>query len=296
MAKNLADSNPVNQLVKLMYFNQKQRGHEGYGFIGLNRRQLATYRSTTEKKFLGLLDKHVYDEVILHHRLPTSTKNTLATTHPFVITGHGKRYYFIHNGIVFNDDELYSKHRRLGLVYMSLNKRTGKFNDSEALAWEFVLWLQRQQKDIDACASAAFVCLMTDEQTNRAERLYFYRNQSSPLTAYMDKSLLVLSSEGNWGSPVPIDQLYYYDYASRKVQKDRKLAISDNFLSTPDYLAGLSEDIEDLEVERDHLLRQGDLHKVVELENELAYLWQEYAEVQQAVMDAEWETGHGLER
>lgn len=287
--KNLADSQPVNQTVKLLYFNQKKRGHEGYGFIGLNRHQLSTYRATEEKDFLGLLDKHAYDEVILHHRLPTSTLNTVRTTHPFVITAQGKRFSFAHNGIVFNDSELRSKHQQLGLKYASLNKSSGKFNDSEALAWEFVLWLQQKQPNIEAFASAAFVCLMTDAQTNRAERLYFYRNDSSPLTAYKDKGLLVLSSEGNWGSPVPANQLYYYDYAKRQLQKNQRLTISDCWAGgdppdSDEYLLGLRDDIEDLEQQRNFLVRAGDLHGLVEVESELEYIWQEYAEVQQALI------------
>ena len=289
-AKNLINDSPVNDVVKFLYFNQKERGHEGYGFIGLNKQQLDTYRSTTEQAFLGLLDKYQYDEVILHHRLPTSTDNTLASTHPFVITYKGERYYFCHNGIVLNDDELQVKHSKLGIRYLSYEKNTRAINDSEALAWEFVLWLHDQQKNIEAYASAAFICLVTNADTNRAQRLYFYCNSGSPLKIYRDKTLLVISSEANWGREVPENQLYYYDYSSKQIVKDKKLVIensyfSDNWWSKNDDwdLSGIGDDIEELEQRREYLIRTGDFQTAAELDSELEYLWQEYAEVNQAL-------------
>lgn len=299
--KNLTDSTPVNQTVKLLYFNQQARGHEGYGFIGLNKRRLCTYRSTTESDFLSLLNTNQYDEVILHHRLPTSTKNTLKSTHPFMLTRNGKRYYFVHNGIISNDKELSAKHDRLGIKYKSFDRANRNFNDSEALAWEFVLWLTNKQKRIEAQGSAAFVCLVTNAKTGHARRLYFYRNAGSPLMVFKDKTLLVITSEGNWGSEVPTNQLYYYDYATRQVVKDKELRIEESssfaswLTSNDDFerdIAEIGSDIDELDQRREYLLSMGDFETAAELTDELEYLWQEYGEVKQAIRTGESTTGN----
>jgi predicted glutamine amidotransferase len=287
------DDKPVNNLVKFLYFNQKERGKEGYGFVGLNASRLDTYRATTEAGFLGFLDDYHYDEVILHHRLPTSTGNTLQTTHPFVIERHGKEYYFVHNGIIANSDELQAGHERQGIVYSSLDEKKLTFNDSEALAWEFILWLHGEQKTVQAQGSAAFVCLETDRQTRRAQKLYFYCNAGSPLKVYRDKTLLVLASEGNWGMPVQRDKVWYYDYARRKIAKYKDLAIEERYswqrhwYQFAEYepvgdweTADFKREIAELTCERDYLIRTGDYEIAEELQDEIDYLGEELAELQ----------------
>lgn len=83
-AKNLKHNHPVNNLVKILYENQKDRGQQGFGFVGLNKKQIDTYRATDEKGIITYLNSYYYDEIIFHHRLPTSTQNTLKSTHPFL--------------------------------------------------------------------------------------------------------------------------------------------------------------------------------------------------------------------
>jgi hypothetical protein len=291
--KNLIDDKPVNNLVKFLYFNQKDRGQEGYGFVGMNINRLDTYRATTEAGFLGFLDACHYDEVLLHHRLPTSTKNTLQTTHPFVIEWNGKEYYFVHNGIISNSDELRARHQKLGLIYNSLDKVKQSFNDSEALAWEFILWLHGEQKTVRAQGSAAFICLETDRQTRKAQKLYFYCNSGSPLRAYRDKTLLVLTSEGNWGTPVPPDEVWYYDYINRGIAKYKDLTIEEawywhsNWDQPADYqpvgefeIADFQKEIMELSCERDYLISKGEYIKAEELDEEIDYLNEELAELQ----------------
>ena len=195
-AKNLKDNQPVNNLVKVLYQNQKDRGQQGFGFVGLSGKLIGTYRATDEKGILKYLNEHQYDEIMFHHRFPTSTQNTIKGTHPFVIGLDDKRYYFVHNGIIQNADELKERHSRRGIVYSS-EEGTG-FNDSEALAWEFCLWLKDKQEKVEALGSVAFVCLEVDKRTNRAQKLYFYRNDAVPLKIYKDETLLLLASEGNY--------------------------------------------------------------------------------------------------
>ena len=156
-SKNLQDEKAINTLVKIIYQNQKSRGNKGFGFIGMNARRLDTYRSIDENGILRYLNRNPYDEILLHHRLPTSTPNTLQTTHPFVLSHEGSRYYFIHNGVIVNSIELKNHHYKQGIRYTSMDNM-GKFNDSEALAWEFVLSLQQNDEQLAARGSAAFIC------------------------------------------------------------------------------------------------------------------------------------------
>jgi predicted glutamine amidotransferase len=163
-AKNLIGDRPVNNLVKILYQNQKDRGQQGFGFVGLSRKRIGTYRATGERGIMKYLSACQYDEIIFHHRFPTSTHNTLKSTHPFVIEMDDKRYYFAHNGIVQNADELEEKHSRKGITYSSAEG--ADFNDSEALAWDVCLWLSKKQQKIEAKGSVAFLCLEVDKRTN----------------------------------------------------------------------------------------------------------------------------------
>jgi len=221
--KNLRDKSPVNQAVRIIYENQKDRGQSGFGFVGLSAKNIDTYRSTKEKDILEYLKAKNYDEILFHHRNPTSTENHIETTHPFVIEVGTKRYYFVHNGIINNDWELKAKHLKLGIKYVSENT-IGEFNDSEALGWEFCLWLNNKTDKFEAQGSVAFICLETNKKDNRADRLYFYRDSISDLHYFRDKDLLVISSEGHWDK-VKANNIYYYDYPTKDVRKFKTLKI-----------------------------------------------------------------------
>lgn len=261
-AKNLVDRHPVNNLVKVLYENQKDRGQEGFGFVGLNAERIDTYRATDEKGIMKYLNEYQYDEIIFHHRLPTSTQNTIRSTHPFVIAIADKKYYFVHNGIIQNADELKGKHSRKGIIYSS--KEGTDFNDSEALAWDFCLWLNDQQEKMEAEGSVAFVCLEVDARTNRARKLYFYRNDKVSLKIYKDRTLLLLASEGSYPS-VKTNWLCFWDYQKRQIKKDRFLDIQGpNLFSFNQYDYGyfdeeleIQDSIAALEQERDYLLSVG---------------------------------------
>ena len=227
--KNLKDNVPVNNVVRTLYENQKLRGTDGFGFVGLNAKGVDTYRATHEKDILGYLDNKPYDEILFHHRLPTSTTNVLNSTHPFVINVKDKRYYFVHNGIVNNDDELKEKHEKLGIKYKSKSELGFLFNDSEALGWEFCLWLNDEIKEFEAKGSVALICLETDKTTNRATRLFFYRNKPAELRWFRGKNLLVISSEGNDYNEVKAHRVYYYDYGSKQIRKFKQLVIEQGF-------------------------------------------------------------------
>ena len=272
-AKNLKDAHPVNNLVKILYENQKERGQEGFGFVGLNEGQIGIYRATDERGIMGYLDKSQYDEIIFHHRLPTSTLNTLKSAHPFVVEIGDKRYYFVHNGVIQNADELKERHARQGIAYTSTEGNS--FNDSEALARDLCLWLSGRQQVVEAQGSVAFVCLAVDKKTSRAERLYFYRNSGAELKVYKDKTLFLLASEGNYGL-LEENRLYFWDYRRKQVRRGKFLDIRVPVSITHIYDYGdYDEEIEteavidSLKQERDYLVSVGKYARAEEIEDEI---------------------------
>lgn len=279
-AKNLAGDQPVNDLVKVLYQNQKDRGQQGYGFVGLSAKRMGVYRATNEKGILKYLNGCQYDEIIFHHRLPTSTQNTLRSTHPFVIGMGDRRYYFVHNGIIQNAHMLKEKHSGKGIRYSSeAEGELGGFNDSEALAWEFCLWLNGKQERIEAQGSVALVCLEVDRRTNRARKLYFYRNDGAPLRIYKDRTLFLLASEGSCPL-IKEDRLYFWDYQRRQIKLYKALEIprpslsSFNEYSYPCYDEELrvEDDIALLKQERDYFLSVGSYVEAEETDREIEYL------------------------
>jgi len=70
-AKNLKDNQPVNNLIKILYQNQKSRGQLGFGFVGMNSKGIDTYRAISEKEIMQYLNDNQYSEIIFHHRNPT---------------------------------------------------------------------------------------------------------------------------------------------------------------------------------------------------------------------------------
>jgi len=276
-AKNLVDNHSVNNLVKVLYQNQKDRGQQGFGFVGLSTKRIGIYRATSEKGIMKYLNQFQYDEIIFHHRFPTSSQNTLKSTHPFVIELGDKRYYFMHNGVIENADELKEKHSRKGIRYSS--EEMNDFNDSEALAWEFCLWLNSRQQKVEAQGSAAFICLEVDRKTNRAQKLYFYRNDGAPLKIYKDETLLLLASVGNYPS-VKANWLCCWDYQKAQLGKYKPLDIQRPSLFSfngYDYCSFDDEaDIEDnmavLEQERDYLLSVGSYVEAEEIDDEIECL------------------------
>ena len=272
--KNLRDSHPVNQLVKIYYQNQKGRGQQGFGFVGLSKERVDTYRATGEAGIMKYLTQYQYDEIIFHHRMPTSTQNTLKSAHPFITEMAGKRYYFIHNGHIQNAEKLKQRHSKRGITYSSIGK--DGFNDSEALAWDFCLWLNNQQAKVEAEGSVAFVCLEVSKNTNRAEKLYFYRNGGGQLKMYKDKTILLLASEGNYPS-VKADRLCFWDYQGGQIKRSRSLKIQsfshitsnrygdsyfDQEIEVEDFIAALEQ-------ERNHLLSAGRYSEAESIEEEI---------------------------
>ena len=226
----------VNRKVLKHYIRQKGRGREGFGFIGISRKRLRICRATQERGIRYYLKKYPFSEILFHHRLPTSTSNTIKTTHPIVVLQpvYRHKYYLVHNGIIHNDAELKVKHEEMGIDYVTPQwsaygsfwrsaEERYEFNDSEALAHEVALFLEGMQKEIEAQGDMTFICMETDSDNN-ALRLHFARNDGSPLGMKRTRECLVIASENVSYQDIPPHKLYTYDYRTQDISQ-RKIEL-----------------------------------------------------------------------
>lgn len=227
------DGLAVDRMVAKRYQGQKNRGMQGFGYIGLDKkRKINSWKQATqETDILRELNKEWGSTIMFHHRMPTSTPNVTEATHPIRVS-HGTLeydYYLIHNGIISNADTMREKHIKLGFEYtteMSTVIRTRKseyvdemeFNDSEALAIEMARVLDGKQPELECRGSIAFICYQVDKVTQEVKYLYFGRNFSNPLIMTHNENYLILASVGH-GTPLEIDTLYRYDFEDNLVTK-----------------------------------------------------------------------------
>jgi predicted glutamine amidotransferase len=216
------------------YQGQKARGTEGFGYIAVYDGKVASVkRFEDEKEALTSLEKENADEILFHHRFPTSTPNFKELNHPIAIKSRQfkSHYYVVHNGVISNDDELYTKHYEMGIKYTTLleettisqtrgrkeETKTYQFNDSECLAVELALYFEGKQDNIDIQGSVSFICYQTDKDGN-IQNLYYGKNYGNPLVLETcGNSLLFLKSEGN-GSKVDSHEITKIDYNTGKTE------------------------------------------------------------------------------
>jgi len=241
----------VNRQVLKHYIRQKGRGHEGYGFIGISQKRLRICRATQERGIRHYLKKYLFSEILFHHRLPTSTSNTIQTTHPILVSQpvYRHKYYLVHNGIIHNDAELKAKHEEMGIDYITPQwseyrsfwgsaEERYEFNDSEAFAHELALFLDGKQKMIEAQGDVAFICLETD-RSNNALKLHFARNNGSPLEIIRTHECMVIASENVSNQDILPHRLHTYDYITQEIaQRNMELPeyrLFSSFASYPSY-------------------------------------------------------------
>lgn len=202
---------PINKFIIKQFEQQKNRGLQGFGLYDVEQENIV--KETQEKNIMRWIRKHPTSEILFHHRLPTSTSNTKDTAHPFSTKDFfSKEYILIHNGIINNSYELARGHNELGITYWSTTEG-GRFNDSEALLWDFALFKEKNQSEMKAKGSMAFICIEKDRDT-KAKKLYYYHNSANPLYKRETKKFFMLSSEDKEmnGNSIPINTLYCYDY------------------------------------------------------------------------------------
>lgn len=178
--------------------------------------------ASKEDAILKWLVKYDSNLLLMHHRFPTSTINVKRAAHPFSTKKYfGKtEYILVHNGHISNSDDLFCDHQELGINYHSLLQDL-TFNDSEALLWDFALYMEGQQKELTARGGIAFICLKLVK--GKLEKMYFARN-TSPLKMLRTKEGISLASELEGGEDIDSNTLYAWNYKLKRLTS-RKLTI-----------------------------------------------------------------------
>lgn len=234
------DEKGAKKLILKRYEKQKTRGTDGFGFISLENGIVGKeFRAEEEKDIKKLLNDSSCDEILFHHRYPTSTPNFIEATHPIKVSHNSLKYdyYVVHNGVISNDDDLRKKHLEQGFIYnteitkkyiTSGNTYVEKmWNDSEALAIDIAQVIETDKK-VEAKGSIAFIALQFDKETKKAVALFFGRN-TNPLKIEMSEFIFCLSSES--GTDIESHKLYKYDYTLNELSYTDK-DIGDKYIPT----------------------------------------------------------------
>ncbi len=233
-----------------LYKNQSHRGKMGFGYLAFRDGRLVSLgRSKDEAGIKKLLTKERSELILFHHRLPTSTKNTIGTTHPIFVSNDELEYdyYLAHNGVISNSQKLKTEHEALGYVYTTeftehtvARYKSGKeehlevdktvFNDSESLAIEVARFIENLSPEVKTQGSAAFWCVSLVKGTNQLHRLYLGKNKGRELKMIDNKKWFGFSSET--GTNLEDMKLFTIDPSTGKAD-ERELVIDKAEITTP---------------------------------------------------------------
>lgn len=206
------DNKPAQKQVWKRYKAQKDRGSEGFGYIGIKQSGRATvaerfmFEHGVEEKIKGT----TLSTILFHHRYPTSTPNLPEASHPLKVSHTELKYdyYIVHNGVIQNDDTLKTKHEKLGYTYLTELTEQYKtkdgyvyyngsvWNDSEAFAIELARNIEGKSDKVEATGSIAYIAMQLDKATRQVIALYYGTNGGNPLTIDDTKEFLCIASEG----------------------------------------------------------------------------------------------------
>lgn len=209
----------MTKVVLNQFEKQRTRGTTSFGFYLPTQDRLVHNIKESRIKSLLKRTRGQNTEVLFHHRFSTSTPDVRNACHPFSTkTAFTNEYIGIHNGVVSNAWSLQREHKDLGIDYVSVQPPEGqfspKFNDSEALIYDIVRYIEGQTKGISAYGSIAFI-IMKLSKTKKPLKLYFGTNRGD-LYMKRTKNNMVISSEGS-GALIPNGKLHTFDYKTGKV-------------------------------------------------------------------------------
>lgn len=227
-----SDGQPIGNAVLKRYNHQRKRGFNGFGYIAITDGYISEYkRFEKEEDCDAAVRQCQASEILFHHRLPTSVDNYEEVAHPIKISNKILKhdYYLIHNGVLRNHDYLKVKHEKLGFKYTTIIEtetitRTVKaeyretkeeYNDSEALAVDLALFLERKQEKIESVGTIAFICLQTNKR-GRVLKIFYGRNTGNPLVLEKNNDLFFIKSEGA-GISIKQDELVELDYKTKEL-------------------------------------------------------------------------------
>lgn len=223
--------NSAGKSVNKRYAFQKERGKEGFGYLATNNSGVITkfMRCTDEKSALDALRSEKSPLIMFHHRFPTSTPNYAEAAHPIEVNHNALdyKYYLVHNGVIGNDQELKKRHVSKGFTYTTLGQKFIKtrkkrsllnyfYNDSECLAIEMALAVEKGASSIEVEGSLAFILAQVDKKTNVVRSFYFGRNFGSPLKIDQQNGMVTLTSQSKSATVLDVaaNELFCYDVVS----------------------------------------------------------------------------------
>lgn len=227
------DGSDARKVALARYNLQKLRGQEGFGFLALQKGILTNYaRAEEEDEILKRLKDNPCDELIFHHRYPTSTPNFAECAHPIMVSHPSLKhdYYLIHNGVIFDEGEYKDKHDEQGFKYateltqhwisngVSLRKTGKVWNDSETLAIELAIDLDRGGTGVYCRGSIAFIMLQTEKDSSKSVNLFWGRNTVAELQEKKHGHVLTICSEGD-GEDIPDHMLNQLNYATGEITR-----------------------------------------------------------------------------
>ncbi len=232
---------PALKKLRKAYHNQSTRGTQGFGYIDIANGIVGDLkRAQEEKDIFAELSPNRSPEILFHHRFPTSTPNTVETAHPIPVSNPKLQYDYVvvHNGVISNDGILKTKFEKEGYVFTTelmegyfkdgifyyKTPKKSVFNDSEALAIDLAIAIEEGKDKTEAYGSIAFIVLQIEKETRRAKKLYFGRNDRSPLKLDMTDTYMKLSSAGG-GEDVPEHKLHYFDYETGEFVLDKDFEV-----------------------------------------------------------------------
>lgn len=212
------DGRSAVKAIKKRYRKQKFRGQDGFGYVAIKDDVVVSYqRATTEHEILQKLDLEDAEEILFHHRMPTSTENMEEQAHPLLIKSDELEFehYVAHNGVIQNPFLRKQDHNKLNILYSTelipiWKTTTGvtyhanlgaRFNDSEALAVDTALVLEGKANFIEAEGSAAVIALKVKD--NKVVERIFYRNSGNPLKYDNTKHMITIASQGHGFDVLP---------------------------------------------------------------------------------------------
>lgn len=233
-----------------LYSKQKTRGQRGFGYVAIKDGYvIGLGRAMSESGIKGPLMQEKADAILFHHRFPTSTDNTLGTTHPIFVSNSILEYdyYVAHNGIITNTTELKTKHNELGYVYTTehdiseiatykdgttemLSDNVTKFNDSECLAIEIARYVEDLVDEIGITGSAAFWAVQVVKSTGKVNNIYLGKNYGRDLCEVNTGKWYSFSSET--GEDLEPLKLYTIDISDLSMT-EQELKIRDTAKPAP---------------------------------------------------------------
>jgi predicted glutamine amidotransferase len=226
--------NPAGQQIIKLYNKQDHRGKLGFGFLAIQNGVLIDVkRAKTESAIKHYLNTSRAELIMFHHRAPTSTDNTIGTTHPFLVQHDELKYdyYFAHNGVIGNADFIKKLHNTDGYVYKSeykeitsavhldgteevLSSEASVYNDSESLAIELAKYIEGIIPRVRAIGASAFWGISLEKGTNKVVEVFYGKNMGRDLRTFDNKKWWGVASLT--GTEVPSMELFSFNIDDKK--------------------------------------------------------------------------------